>query len=246
VLRFATAIGLRRLMAQDLEEALPLGGVGRELRTAPATGIAGLVFATLFITSLLLLRHHPASGSSPSEIADWYLQRNVRRLSVVGLYLAPFSGIAFLWFIAAIRGRIGAREDRFFATVFLGSGLLFVAMLFAGTAALGASLAAIKFQSAPAPSPDIVVYSRGLAYSLIFVYGIRAAAVFMISVSTIGLRTGALPRWLVVSGYVIAIVLLLSVSFYQLVVLVFPVWVIGVSLVILLSKRDRADSPHRA
>jgi hypothetical protein len=68
----------------------------------------------------------------------------------------------------------------------------------------------------------------------------------MISVSTIGLRTGALPRWLVVSGYVIALVLLLSVSFYQLVVLVFPVWVIGVSLVILLSKRDRADSPHRA
>jgi hypothetical protein len=50
----------------------------------------------------------------------------------------------------------------------------------------------------------------------------------------------------VVSGYVIALVLLLSVSFYQLVVLVFPVWVIGVSLVILLSKRDRADSPHRA
>ena len=136
------------------------------------------MFATLFITSLLLLRHHPASGSSPSEIADWYLQRNVRRLSVVGDYLAPFSGIAFLWFIAAIRGRIGAREDRFFATVFLGSGLLFVAMLFAGTAALGAPLAAIKFHRHLRQARTSSSTREGLAYSLIFVYGIRAAAVY--------------------------------------------------------------------
>jgi hypothetical protein len=45
-------------------------------------------------------------------------------VALVGLYLAPFAGIAFLWFIAAIRSQLGEREDRFFATVFLGSGLL--------------------------------------------------------------------------------------------------------------------------
>lgn len=33
------------------------------------------------------------------------------------------AGIAFLWFIGVIRDRSGAHEDRFFATVFLGSGL---------------------------------------------------------------------------------------------------------------------------
>ena len=50
----------------------------------------------------------------------------------MGLYLVPFAGIAFLWFIGVVRDRIGEREDKFFATVFFGSGLLFVAMLFAG------------------------------------------------------------------------------------------------------------------
>jgi hypothetical protein len=43
---------------------------------------------------------------------------------------AAVAGIAFLWFIGVIRDHLGDREDRFFATVFLGSGLLFVAMLF--------------------------------------------------------------------------------------------------------------------
>ena len=56
--------------------------------------------------------------------------------------LIPFAGIAFLWFIGVLRDRIGEREDRFFATVFLGSGLLFVAMLFVAAAiAAGSSRA---------------------------------------------------------------------------------------------------------
>jgi hypothetical protein len=37
----------------------------------------------------------------------------------IGLNLIPFAGIAFLWFIGVIRDRIGAHEDRFFATVLL-------------------------------------------------------------------------------------------------------------------------------
>ena len=53
------------------------------------------------------------------------------------LYLVPFAGIAFLWFIGVLRDRLGEREDSFFATVFLGSGLLFVAMLFASAAVVG-------------------------------------------------------------------------------------------------------------
>jgi hypothetical protein len=215
----------------------PLHTVGRDLRAPRAAGVAGLLFSVLFITALLLLRNHPAPGSSAAVIQEWYLRDNARQLAVVGMYLAPFSGIAFLWFIAVIRNRIGDREDLFFATVFLGSGLLFVAMLFASAAAAGAPLAAVKFQDAPVPGPDTIVLARGLAYTFLYVYGIKAAAVFMIVVSTIGIRTAAIPRWLIATGYLIAIVLLLSVAFYQPLVLLFPLWVGLVSLVILLSDR---------
>jgi hypothetical protein len=200
-----------------------------------------LAFAGLFIGSLLLLRSTPATGSSADEVAAWYLGDNARQLALVGLYLAPFSGIAFLWFIAVIRNRVGDREDRFFSTVFTGSGLLFVAMLFAAAAAAGAPLTAVKFQGAPAPSPDAVVFARGLAYTLLYVYGVRVAAVFMVVVSTVALQSGTLPRWLVGSGYAIALVLLLSVSFFELLVLLFPLWVAAVSIRILVTDRVPDD-----
>ena len=220
------------------ERAEPTGllaTVGRDLRAPRAAGAAGLAFAALFIGSLILLRGAPGAGSSADEIAQWYLRGDVKRLAVVGLYLAPFSGIAFLWFIAVIRSHIGQREDQFFATVFLGSGLLFVAMLFAAAAAAGAPLASVKFQGAPVPSPDAIGLARALSYTFLYVYGVRVAAVFVISVSTLALRTGSLPRWLAIVGYLIAIVMLLSVSFFKLVVVLFPLWVAAVSLVILFT-----------
>jgi len=217
--------------------------VGRDLRAPRAAGVAGLLFAVLFIGSLLLLRGQPGAGSSPEEIARWYLGDDSKRVGIIGLYLAPFAGIAFLWFIAVIRSHLGDREDQFFATVFIGSGLLFVAMLFAAAAAASAPLASVKFQGAPLPSPDSIGLARALAYTLLYVYGVRVAAVFMIVVSTLGLRTGALPRWLVLVGYVIAVILLLSVSFFKLVVLVFPLWVAVVSITILLSPRPAGEEP---
>jgi hypothetical protein len=216
------------------DRGLELTGVSSELRAPRAAGVAGLVFAVLFTASILILRSHPGPGSTQAEVREWYLRSDSRNLALVGLYLAPFAGIAFLWFIAVIRQHLGAREDRFFATVFLGSGLLWVAMLFAAAAAAGAPLAAVKFQGAPVPSTDAINLVRGLAYTFLYVYGIRVAAVFVVSVSTVGLRTAALPRWLAYVGYVFALVMLLSVSFFRFVVLLFPLWVAAVSIAILL------------
>ena len=220
-----------------------VGTVERELRAPAAAGIAGLVFTALFVLSMLLLYRRPAKGSSAAEIAQWYLQHNSKTLGVVGLYLVPFAGIAFLWFVAAVRQRIGQNEDRFFATVFFGSAILFVGMLWAAAAAIGASLAAVKFQGAPPPSPDVFVFSRGLAYTLLFVYGIRAAAVFMIVSSTIGLRTKTFPRWLAYLGFVVALVQLFSVSYSRGFILIFPAWVAVISIELLARARSgRAGS----
>ena len=216
--------------------------VGSQLRAPAAAGVAGLIFVVLFVVSLALLYREPARGSSAAEIAAWFVQHQTGTIGLVGLYLVPFAGITFLWFIAAVRNRIGAFEDQLFATVFLGSGLLFVAMLFAAAAAAGAPLAAIKFQGAPAPSPDVLVFSRGLAYTFLYVYGVRAAAVFMIVTSTIGLRTGVLPRWLVFLGFAIALVLLFSVSYFKGFVFIFPAWVTAVSIEILRRARSERDA----
>lgn len=196
----------------------------------------------LFVASVLLLRARPAAGSSAQEIADFYLERNDGRVALVGLYLVPFAGIAFLWFIAAIRSHLGEREDRFFATVFLGSGLLFVGMLFASAAAAGALVATVKIQNEATPGAEAVVLARGLAYAFLFVFAVRAAAVFMLVVSTMGLRTGFLPRWLVVAGYVGGAVFLFTVTYVELLLLVLPLWVTAVSVVILRQGWTRAEA----
>lgn len=213
---------------------------GSRLETPRAAGVAGLVFSALFVVSVVLLRSRPEAGSSADEIADFYLEENGGKVGLVGLYLVPFSGIAFLWFIATVRHHMGDREDRFFATVFLGSGLLFVAMLFAAAASAGALTAAVKFQDAPAPSADAVSLARALGFAFLFVFGVRIAAVFMIVVSMIGLRTGFLPRWLVMAGFVSGVAFLLTVTYFELLVLLLPAWVSAVSIVIL--RADRRES----
>jgi hypothetical protein len=207
--------------------------VERRLETPRAAGVAGLAFAALFVASILLLRNHPPDGSTATAIRDFYLRQHAGSVALVGVYLAPFSGIAFLWFIAAVRNLIGDREDRFFATVFLGSGLLFVAMLFVAAGVGGALLAAVKFADQPVPSADMVVTVRSLAFGFLFIYAMRMAAVFMIVVSTIGMRLGVFPRWLVVTGYLAALVLILNVTYTEELILVFPAWVAAVSVVIL-------------
>jgi hypothetical protein len=127
----------------------------------------------------------------------------------------------------------------------MGGGILFVAMLYAAPASAGASLAAVKFQGAPPPTPDVFVFARGLAYSFLYVYSIRAAAVFVIVSSTIGLRTGTLPRWLAYLGYAIALVLLFSISYFKGFVFIFPAWVSIVSIELLSRARaQRSASAH--
>ena len=223
--------------------------VESRLETPRAAGIAGLVFSALFVVAVLLIRSRPGSGASAAEIADYYLEQQKGRAALVGLYLVPFSGIAFLWFVAAIRSHLGAQEDRFFGTVLLGSGLLFVAMLFASSAAAGSLVGGVKFLDQPPPSADAVLFARALGFAFLFVFGVRIAAVFMLVVSTIGLRTGLLPRWLAIAGYVVGIVFLLTVTYVELLALLLPAWVTAVSIVILRragARRSRlSGSPAR-
>ena len=69
------------------------------------------------------------------ELAAW-LRQSARRVTLA-LNLVPFAGIAFMWFLGVLRDRLGALEDKFFATVFLGSGLMFLGMLFVAASAGG-------------------------------------------------------------------------------------------------------------
>jgi len=196
------------------------------LTTPRAAAVAGVVFALLFVASVLIIRSFvdaPSTGSL-SGVADVLGDY----ISVAVAYLIPFSGIAFLWFIGVVRDRIGVYEDRFFATVFLGSGLMFVAMLFsaAGVAAGVLTLAQ--------PTAATLELGKSIARGMFYLYGARSAGVFTIVTSMIVLRTGALPRWAAFAGLAIGLVLLLSVQSFELVIVLFPAWVLLLSVIILV------------
>jgi len=204
------------------------------LRTPRAAAVAGILFSVLLFLVFGLMRL--SVPGDPFEPGAW-LQTSETYVALA-MNLVPFAGIAFLWFVGVLRDRLGAREDRFFATVFLGSGLLLLAMLFAAAATIGAII--IAFHAAPEALVHSATFyfARGLAYGMINIYLVKTACVFMITTSTIALYTRLTPRWLALGGYLIAVVLLIGSYYFDWSLMVFPLWVLLVSLSIL---RDRED-----
>jgi hypothetical protein len=212
----------------------------QRLTTPRAAGIAGIVFTVLFCASIVLLRTALPKGSLAPT--GWAHHEGGR--IGVALGLMPFAGIAFLWFIGVIRDLLGEYEDRFFATVFLGSGLLFLAMVFVASGVAGATLASAKLVSSQRSAEQIVYFGRVVMLQVSNIYAIRMAGVFMISLGTIWWRTGLMPRWLAIVSYLVALTLLVVISLSLWIVLLFPAWTLVVSLLV-LTRGGRAPVAHR-
>lgn len=213
------------------------GLIRKELRTPRAAAIAGMLFAVLRVTSYLVA-WTLVPGNSPV--------RNVivhAKAVSLALYLLPFAGIAFLWFMAVVRSRLGDLEDRFFVTVFLGSGLLYIAMTFISGAMASGFIRILLDDPGGLLQRGFYAIGRAEIYQTTDVYGIKMAGVFMFSTSTIMLRTAIVPRWIPILGYGLGAVLLLSIGFTVWVSLVFPLWVFLVSAAILFEKQpEQLDS----
>ena len=212
----------------------------RRWRSRRSAAIAGIIFAVLLLTALTMMRIALSEGSLQA------LQTDAQRRSLIrlSLHLVPFAGIAFLWFIGVVREQLGEVEDRLFSTVFLGSGLLFLAMLFIGAVT---STSLLTMLAGADPNADLFAYGRSTTQTLISVYAMRMAAVFTLSVSTVGLRTSGLPRWVSYLGYLVALTLLLAAGEHKWFQLLFPAWVLLVSVVILLVRPPtRTANPANA
>ena len=207
--------------------------VGRALRTPRSAALAGIAFSVIFTVAVVLVRS--AVPADPGDAGRWLSDSSRRGAVLFALSLMPFAGIAFLWFVGVLRDRVGEAEDRFFATVFLGSALLFVGMLFVASAVAAGLVASVGDHADRLLASEAWEVGRRATYDLATIYGMRMAAVFTLATSTILLRTRLAPRWLIASGYVIAIVLLFAVGFLAWVELAFPAWVLVLSVYVLVS-----------
>ncbi|WP_141364723.1 hypothetical protein [Streptomyces sp. 6-11-2] len=205
----------------------------RPLRTPRAAGLAGVLFALLLAAVIVLIRLGIPEGAE--AIAFRGSTDSARHDAVrAALALVPFAGIFFLWFTGVVRAHVGDAEDKFLATVFLGSGMVFVAAMFGAAAAADAVLAVAHPPGASA-GPAAWDFGRDFAYTLMTGYAMRMAAVFACSLSVMGHRLGVLPRWLTLLGLLTALVLLFAASNVPWAELVFPAWSLVLSTYILMA-----------
>jgi hypothetical protein len=210
----------------------------RALRTPRAAGAAGVLSALLLATVLVLV--YTTLPAAPSAgAAGWPQTPSGRQALQTALDLLPFAGIFFLWFMGAVRDFVGGAEDKFFATLFLGSGLLFTAAILAVGAVAGGLLAIAA--SSPADGQQLGRYGHAML-SLLIDYAMRMAAVFTLSTTTIGRGLRIFPRWLAWVGYLATLALLFVAGAVPLAELAFPIWLLLVSAHILAAS-FRTPSP---
>jgi hypothetical protein len=223
--------------SNDLEAAL----VARGSRIA----LAGFVFSVLFVVAWLLLRESPPFDATDAELTGYYLDPGRRRGSTIaGLYVVPLASIAFIWFMAALRDRYlraASRENTILSTAQVVAGALVVSSLFT----IAAVELAVVWLAETGELFDVDA-ARGLlaiGQSTSDIMALRSAAVFVGVSATRAVRSGLFPRSYGVLSMVTALALLLVYAALPGVALLFPAWVAGSSVLILLRRRaiDVAD-----
>lgn len=222
------------------EEPGPTEVAQEEPRRGSRVALAGIVFAALFVAGWALRQQSPDVGSSDQELLAYLTRSDLRRGSrLAGLYVVPFGGIAFIWFVAAFRDRIvraGGREHTIFATVQIVVASVFVTSLFA----VGASeLATVWVAESMDPDQiDLDALRPMIAFgaALAQIVAIRSGAVFIAVSTTRARRAGVFPPWFALVGWLMALALLTVSSSWRPVVLAIPIWVVGASVVVMLSR----------
>jgi hypothetical protein len=179
----------------------------------------------------------PSIPEDPLDSGAW-LVSNTGRIALA-LNLVPFAGVAFLWSIGVLRDRLDRHEDRFFATVFFGSALLFLAMLFVAAALVGAAMLVASVTDPKEISSASFRFARAAAYIIINVYATKMAAVFMVTTSTLVIYTAIAPRWIAFTGYALALLLLLGSYQIGFSFAILPAWLFLISVHILTDNLRR-------
>jgi magnesium-transporting ATPase (P-type) len=218
------------------------GNIWHRVRSVESAAIAGVVYAVLTIIALSLLREFPEAALSDDELAAWFDDSARQAARILGLNLASIAAIAFLWFVAVIRRRLGNLEDRFFGTVFLGSAILYLAIWMTAAVTLAAPAVAYQLFDGAAMDRGAATLLGGTSGAILLVAGPRVQAVFVFTTSTLFLRSGVVPRWLAFVGYAMGLVMFIVPLVAEPLGVGFPVWVLIASLTILVGRRRDAPA----
>jgi hypothetical protein len=212
------------------------------------TSLLGIAFALLFLAALALLTRTPSARSTDQELMTFYASGEQRWILLSGLYVLPVAAVAFLWFIAALRQWVEMSSrtiDHLQATVQMLSGVGFITLAFAAAGAatiVASSVDLANLPVDPTVARQFPLYSR----TLLIIFGMRMAAIFVTTTAKLGHEAQLLPRWFVFGSYGVAAALFLVPTLSVWLVVVFPLWVLALSGIIWFLGRSIAQEPTAA
>jgi hypothetical protein len=209
------------------------------------TSLLGMGFAVLFLAGLALLARTPGPRSTDQELLTFYASGEQRWILISGLYVLPFAAVAFLWFIASLRQwvEMSSRQiDHLLATVQMLSGVAFITLAFAAAGATTIVASSVELANLPV---DPIVARQFPLYSqtLLIIFGMRMAAIFVTTTANLGHKAQLIPRWFVFGSYGVAAALFLVATLSVWLVIVFPLWVLALSGIVWVHERSIAQEP---
>jgi hypothetical protein len=207
-----------------------------KLTTPRAAAAAGILFSVLMIVSLILI--WISIPPNPQDETGW-LPESWDTISLA-LNLIPFAGIAFLWFIGVVRDQLGQSEDKFFATAFFGSGLLLLALWFASAGVAGGTISMYGSAEGQSIDPELYKFGRSVTYTIMNSYALKMAGVFTLTTCTLSMRSRIFSRWMIILGFILGLLLLLNFGISEYIAIVFPLWILVISIDILITNLKRS------
>jgi len=207
-----------------------------------AGGIAAIVFAVLFVVGFLLTTDTPEGDESNRAWVRHFADSDNRRTIVIGVILLALAAVAFLIFLGALRERLRAAVPgaEWLSTVAFASGVVFVAMIAVFSVGVGAIPAGIEFGDNPVvTNADVIRSLDSLGFGAMLLFGAASAGLLIITTSIVSGRAALLPRWLVVTGYVVGVIVLLGGLLF-LPLALFVLWMLAIGIVMLRGSRATA------
>jgi hypothetical protein len=239
-------------MDQPVDENAPRGHSGITPKNLQArhhatrlTSALGIAFAVLFLAALAMLARTPGVHATDADLATFYASGDQRWTLLSGLYVLPLAAVAFLWFVAALRQWVEMSSrtiDHLLATVQMLSGVAFITLAFAAAGAITVVANGVELANLPV-DPTIArqfpLYSR----TLLIIFGMRMAAIFVTTTAKLGHEAQLFPRWFAIGSYGVAAALFLSATLNVWLVVVFPLWVLVLNGIIWFHGRTIVQEP---
>jgi hypothetical protein len=199
----------------------------------------GIAFVVLFVAGFGAIST-PSNNKNTAQWAGWWNDSGHRAGAILGAYLMVLGVFAFVWFASSLRDQF--REG---GRLMFTYGSIFAAIALVSIMVRVSIPGAKQFGSTPVPAAgDLARQFDQIGFAMLLVAGALAAGLFVGMASYLSRRSGSLPGWLTVAGYVVAVLQLAASLFFPF--LLFLLWVFVASIVLMRRRRTGATTTAAA